>query len=90
LVHEMSLRQKGTYAPPQDKAWGLNIHDGEWALAPYDQNKLSNHKLSIAKPLNMSRSYKGIYSQESIHVTFFKNIAINHGYKSRSSRAKPN
>jgi hypothetical protein len=29
LVHEMSLRQKGTYAPPQDKAWGLNIHDGK-------------------------------------------------------------
>jgi hypothetical protein len=28
LVHEMSLRQKGTYAPPQDKARGLNIHDG--------------------------------------------------------------
>jgi hypothetical protein len=22
LVHEMSLRQKGTYAPPQDKARG--------------------------------------------------------------------
>jgi hypothetical protein len=22
------LRQKGTYAAPQDKAWGLNIHDG--------------------------------------------------------------
>jgi hypothetical protein len=37
----------------------------------------------------MSRSYKGIYSQESIHVTFFlKSIAINHEYKSRSSRAK--
>jgi hypothetical protein len=51
LVHEMPLRQKGTYAPPQDKAWGLNIHDGKWALAPYDQNKLSNHKLSITKPL---------------------------------------
>jgi hypothetical protein len=29
LVHEMSLRQKGTYALPQDKAWGLNIHDGK-------------------------------------------------------------
>jgi hypothetical protein len=29
LVHEMSLRQKGTYAPPQDKRWGLNIHDGK-------------------------------------------------------------
>jgi hypothetical protein len=29
LVHEMSLRQKGTYAPSQDKAWGLNIHDGK-------------------------------------------------------------
>jgi hypothetical protein len=29
LAHEMSLRQKGTYAPPQDKAWGLNIHDGK-------------------------------------------------------------
>jgi hypothetical protein len=28
LVHEISLRQKGTYAPPQDQAWGLNIHDG--------------------------------------------------------------
>jgi hypothetical protein len=32
LVHEMSLRQKGTYAPPQDKAIGLNIHDGKWAF----------------------------------------------------------
>jgi hypothetical protein len=29
MVHEMSLRQKGTYASPQDKAWGLNIHDGK-------------------------------------------------------------
>jgi hypothetical protein len=29
LVHEMSLRQKRTYAPPQDEAWGLNIHDGK-------------------------------------------------------------
>jgi hypothetical protein len=29
LVHEMSLRQKGTYAPPQDQAWGLNIHEGK-------------------------------------------------------------
>jgi hypothetical protein len=26
LVHEMSLRQKGTNAPPHDQAWGLNIH----------------------------------------------------------------
>jgi hypothetical protein len=42
LVHEMSLRQKGTYAPPQDLAWGLNIHDGNWAF---------DHKLSIDKPL---------------------------------------
>jgi hypothetical protein len=29
LVHEMSLRQKGTYAPSQDQAWGLSIHDGK-------------------------------------------------------------
>jgi hypothetical protein len=29
LVHEMTLRQKVTYAPPQDKARGLNIHDGK-------------------------------------------------------------
>jgi hypothetical protein len=29
LVHEMSLRQKGTYAPPLDKARGLNIQDGK-------------------------------------------------------------
>jgi hypothetical protein len=29
LVHEMSLRQKGTFANPQDKAWGLNIDDGK-------------------------------------------------------------
>jgi hypothetical protein len=29
LVQEMTLRQKGTHAPPQDKAWGLNIHDGK-------------------------------------------------------------
>jgi hypothetical protein len=29
LLHEMSLRQKGTYAPPQDEARGLNIHDGK-------------------------------------------------------------
>jgi hypothetical protein len=27
LVHEMSFRQNETYAPPQDRAWGLNIHD---------------------------------------------------------------
>jgi hypothetical protein len=29
LVHEMSLRQKGTHAPPRDKARGLNIHDAK-------------------------------------------------------------
>jgi hypothetical protein len=29
LVHEMSLQRKGTYASPQDKARGLNIHDGK-------------------------------------------------------------
>jgi hypothetical protein len=29
MVHEMSLRQKGTYAPPQDEAKGLNINDGK-------------------------------------------------------------
>jgi hypothetical protein len=29
LVHEMSLQQKGIYAPPQDKERGLNIHDGK-------------------------------------------------------------
>jgi hypothetical protein len=29
LVYEMSLRQKGTYAPLQDKARGLTIHDGK-------------------------------------------------------------
>jgi hypothetical protein len=29
LVHEMALRQKRTYAPLQDKTWGLNIHDGK-------------------------------------------------------------
>jgi hypothetical protein len=34
LVHEMSLRQKGTYAPPKDKARGLNIHDGKLAFGP--------------------------------------------------------
>jgi hypothetical protein len=27
LVHEMFLRRKRTYAPPQDKERGLNIHD---------------------------------------------------------------
>jgi hypothetical protein len=29
MVHEMSLRQKGTYAPTQDEERGLNIHDGK-------------------------------------------------------------
>jgi hypothetical protein len=29
LVHEMSLQRKGTYAPPKDKARGLNIHHGK-------------------------------------------------------------
>jgi hypothetical protein len=29
MLHEMSLRQKGTYAPPQDKSRELNIHDGK-------------------------------------------------------------
>jgi hypothetical protein len=63
---------------------------GNQPLAPYGQKKLSNHKLSIAKPIKHVKTYKGIYSQEGIHVTFFKNIAINHGYKPRLSRAKPN
>jgi hypothetical protein len=34
LVHEMSLRQKGTYAPPQDEARGLNIHYGNGVFGP--------------------------------------------------------
>jgi hypothetical protein len=50
LVHEMSLQQKGTYAPPQDKTSGLNIHDDKWAFGPIYQNNISNHKLRIAKP----------------------------------------
>jgi hypothetical protein len=29
LIHKMSWRQKETYAPPQDEARGLNIHDGK-------------------------------------------------------------
>jgi hypothetical protein len=29
LVHEISLRQEGTSAPPKDQAWVLNIHDGK-------------------------------------------------------------
>jgi hypothetical protein len=27
MVQEMSLQQKGTYVPQQDKVRGLNIHD---------------------------------------------------------------
>jgi hypothetical protein len=34
LVHEMSLRQKRNLWPPQDKAWGLNIHDRKCAFGP--------------------------------------------------------
>jgi hypothetical protein len=34
LVHEMSLRQKGTYAPPQDKAWGQTFMMANEPLAP--------------------------------------------------------
>jgi hypothetical protein len=51
LVHEMSLRKKGTYAPPQDKHEGKTFMMANEPLAPYDQNKLSNHNLNIAKPL---------------------------------------
>jgi hypothetical protein len=51
LIHEMSLWQKGTYDTPQDKARGLTFMMANEPLAPYDQNKLSNQKLSIAKPL---------------------------------------
>jgi hypothetical protein len=29
MAHEMSLRQKGTYASPQYEAKGLNIYDGK-------------------------------------------------------------
>jgi hypothetical protein len=29
LVQEMSLRQKRTYAPPQDNARGLDVHGGK-------------------------------------------------------------
>jgi hypothetical protein len=37
MVHEMSLRQKGTYVPPQDEARGLTFMMANEPLAPYDQ-----------------------------------------------------
>jgi hypothetical protein len=44
-------------------------------LAPYDQNRLSNHNLSITKPLKHVKAF----THKRAYVTFFKNIAINHG-----------
>jgi hypothetical protein len=60
-------------------------------FAPYDQNKPSKPQIKYCQTTKTCQDHiKGIYSQESIHVTFFQNISINHGYEARLSRAKPN
>jgi hypothetical protein len=51
LVYEMSLRQKGTYALHKIKHEGKTFMRANEPLAPYDQNKISIHKLSKPKPL---------------------------------------
>jgi hypothetical protein len=48
-------------------------------FAPYDQNRLSNHKLSITKPL---KYVKIILRHLLTRVTIFRNVALDHGYKS--------
>jgi hypothetical protein len=59
-------------------------------LDPYDQNKLSNHKLSIAELIKHVKIIERHLLTREHTCDIFQNIAINLGYKPRSSRAKPN
>jgi hypothetical protein len=75
LVHEMCLRQKGTYAPPQDKATGLNIHDGKWAFGPIwsiyaIQSQIKHSQTTKTcqdhiKAFTHKRAYMGHFSKHS-------------------------
>jgi hypothetical protein len=89
LVHEMSLWQKWTYAPPQYKARGLNIHDSNEPLAPYEQNKLSNYKLSISKPLKTCQDHIKAFTHKRTYMWHFSKTGpstmdINQDYEELS------
>jgi hypothetical protein len=59
-------------------------------IAPYDQNELSNHKISIAKTKTYFMNIERPLLTREHTYDIFQNIASNHGHKPRSSRAKPN
>jgi hypothetical protein len=73
LVHEMSLRQKELMPLDKTKQEGKTFMMANEPLAPYDQNKLSNHKLSLAKPLkHVKIIYRHLLTREHTHDIFQK------------------
>jgi hypothetical protein len=81
MVHEMPLRHKGTYAPPQDKQGGQTSMMATRSLTPNDQNKPCNHELNITKPLRYVMIIKRHLLTREPTTSIFKNIAFSHGYQ---------
>jgi hypothetical protein len=71
LVHEMSLRQKGTYAPPQDKAWGLNIHDGKWAFGPIWSKKAIQPQIKHSQATKTCKDHIKAFTHKRAYMWHF-------------------
>jgi hypothetical protein len=72
LVHEMSLRQKGTYAPPQDKARGLNIRDGKWAFGPiWSKKKAIQPQIKNNQATKTCQDYIKAFTHKRAYIWHF-------------------
>jgi hypothetical protein len=64
---------KGTYAPPQDKARGLNIHDGKWAFGPHMINKLAiQPQIKHSKATKTCQDDVKAFTHESAYMWHFQ------------------
>jgi hypothetical protein len=91
LVHEMSLRQKGPYAPPQDKARGLNIHDRKWAFGPICSKIAIQPQIKHNQATKTCQDHMKAFTHKRAYMWHFsKAQSSTMDYKSRLSRAKPN
>jgi hypothetical protein len=97
LVHEMSLRQKGTYAPPQDKARGLNIHDGKWDFGPIWSIRSIQPQIKHNQATKTCQDHIKAFTHKRAYTWQFSKTApstmdINHDYQelSQTNHSLPN
>jgi hypothetical protein len=71
LVHEMSLRQKGTYAPSQDKERGPNIHDGKWAFDPIWSKFAIQPQIKHSQATKTCQDHIKAFTHKRAHIWYF-------------------